>query len=146
MVRWILTTLYAIQIENSLCDHHVPYCLNQILTRPRNCPNTGFQPGIAAVRRSVVSDFLRPHGLQPTRLPGPWDFPGMNTGVGCHLLLQGILLTQGSSPGLPHCRQKPYHPSHHQPWIGPIYFPLIPLSTMYCIKQILKYFSYMVYL
>ena len=30
---------------------------------------------------------LRPHGLQPTRLLHPWDFPGMNTGVGCHFLL-----------------------------------------------------------
>ena len=34
--------------------------------------------------RSVVSDSLRPHGLQPTRLLCPWDFPGKNTGVGCY--------------------------------------------------------------
>ena len=36
-------------------------------------------------------------------LPGsscPWDFPGKNTGVGCHSLLQGIFLTQGSNMGL----------------------------------------------
>ena len=33
---------------------------------------------------SVVSDSLRPHGLQPTRLLHPWDFPGKSTGVGCH--------------------------------------------------------------
>ena len=31
---------------------------------------------------------MRPHGLQPTRLPRPWDSPGKNTGVGCHFLLQ----------------------------------------------------------
>ena len=37
---------------------------------------------------SVVSDSLRPHGLQPTRLLCPWDFPGKSTGVGCHCLLQ----------------------------------------------------------
>ena len=36
---------------------------------------------------SVVSDSLRPHGLQPTRLLRPWDFPGQSTGVGCHCLL-----------------------------------------------------------
>ena len=36
--------------------------------------------------RSVVSDPSRPHGLQPTRLLHPWDFPGKNTGVGCHCL------------------------------------------------------------
>ena len=38
--------------------------------------------------RSVVSDFQRPHGLQPTRLLLPWDFPGKSTGVGCHCLLR----------------------------------------------------------
>ena len=37
---------------------------------------------------SVMSDSLRPHGLQPTRLLHPWDFPGKCTGVGCHCLLQ----------------------------------------------------------
>ena len=36
--------------------------------------------------RSVVSDSLRPHGLQPKRLLCPWDFPGKSTGVGCHCL------------------------------------------------------------
>ena len=35
-----------------------------------------------------MSDSVRPHGGQPTRLPGPWDPPGKNTGVGCHFLLQ----------------------------------------------------------
>ena len=37
--------------------------------------------------RSVVSDSLRPHGLQPTRLLRPWDLPGKSTRVGCHWLL-----------------------------------------------------------
>ena len=36
---------------------------------------------------SVVSDSSWPHGLQPTRLLHPWDFPGKSTGVGCHHLL-----------------------------------------------------------
>ena len=35
-----------------------------------------------------MSDSVRPHRQQPTRLPCPWDSPGMNTGVGCHFLLQ----------------------------------------------------------
>ena len=35
-----------------------------------------------------MSDSYRPHGLQPTRLLRPWDFPGKSTGVGCHCLLQ----------------------------------------------------------
>ena len=43
-----------------------------------------------------MSDSLRPHG--PARLLCPRDFPGKDTGVGCHFLLQGIFLTQGSNP------------------------------------------------
>ena len=61
---------------------------------------------------SVVSSSLRPHGLWPTRLPCPWDFPGKSTGVGCHFLLQRIFPTQGSNPGLHHCRQTLYHLNH----------------------------------
>ena len=37
---------------------------------------------------SVVSDSVRPHRRQPTRLCHPWDSPGKNTGAGCHFLLQ----------------------------------------------------------
>ena len=53
----------------------------------------------------VVSDSLGSHGLQHIKLVCLWDFPGKNTGVGCHFLLQGIFPTQGSNPGLLHCRQ-----------------------------------------
>ena len=35
-----------------------------------------------------MSDSVQPHRRQPTRLPHPWDYPGKNTGVGCHFLLQ----------------------------------------------------------
>ena len=35
-----------------------------------------------------MSDSVRPHRRQPTRLRHPWDSPGKNTGVGCHFLLQ----------------------------------------------------------
>ena len=48
-------------------------------------------------------------------LPGSFvhgDSPGKNTRVGCHALLQGFLPTQGSNPGLSHCRQILYHVSH----------------------------------
>ena len=63
---------------------------------------------------SVVSDSLRPHRLEPTRLLCPWDFPGNSTGVDCHFLLQRIFPIQGSNPGLPHCRQTLYHLSHQE--------------------------------
>ena len=35
-----------------------------------------------------MSDSVGPYRWQPTRLPHPWDSPGMNTGVGCHFLFQ----------------------------------------------------------
>ena len=56
---------------------------------------------------SVVSDSLQPHGIY-----SPWNSPGQNTGVDSLSLLQGIFPTQGSNPGLPHCRQILYQLSH----------------------------------
>ena len=53
---------------------------------------------------SHVPLFVR-HEPQPTRLHCPWNSPCKNTAVGSHSLLQGISLTQGLNPGLPHCRQ-----------------------------------------
>ena len=59
----------------------------KICTEPRAC--------CACCVALVLS--LGPHGLKPTRLLCPWDSPGKDTGVGCHFLLQGIFLTQGSN-------------------------------------------------
>ena len=56
---------------------------------------------------SVVSDSLQPHGLY-----NPWNSPGQNTGVRGLSLLQRIFPTQGSNPGLPHCRWILYQLSH----------------------------------
>ena len=54
-----------------------------------------------------MSDSLQPHGLY-----SPWNSPGQNTGVVSLSLLQGIFPTQGSNPGLLHCRQILYQLSH----------------------------------
>ena len=61
---------------------------------------------------SRVRLFVTPWAVACTRLLCPWDFLGKSTGVGCHFLLQGIFLTQGSNPGLPYCRQMLYRLSH----------------------------------
>ena len=53
---------------------------------------------------SVVSNSLRPPGWSPPGSSVHVDSPGKNTGVGCHVLLQDFFPTQGSNPGLPHCR------------------------------------------
>ena len=55
---------------------------------------------------SVVSDSLQPHGFCP------WNSPGQNTRVGSLALLQRIFPTQGSNPGLLHCRWVLYQLSH----------------------------------
>ena len=49
-----------------------------------------------------MSDSVRPHRRQPTRLPHPWDSPGKNTGVGCHFIFKGIFMTQGLNPHILH--------------------------------------------
>ena len=48
------------------------------------------------VGRSVVPNSLWPHGLQSTRFLCPWDFPGKDTGMACHFLLQGIISSEYS--------------------------------------------------
>ena len=62
------------------------------------------------LRRSIVSNSLRPFGPPGSSVHG--DSPGKNTGVGCHALLQGLFPTQGSNPGLLHCRWILYQLSH----------------------------------
>ena len=56
-----------------------------------------------------MSDSLQPQGLY-----SPWNSPNQNTGVCSLLLLQGIFPTQGSYPGLPHCRRILYQLSHKE--------------------------------
>ena len=75
------------------------------LTPPSGATSLPLYVGICSVT-SVVSDSVRPHGLQPSRLLCPWDSPGKNTGVGCHALLQGIFLTQESNSCLFSCSGK----------------------------------------
>ena len=60
-------------------------------------------------KKKIVSDsFVIPWTAAP-RLLCPWDFPGKNTGVGCHFLLQRIFLTQGLNPSLLLDRQILHH-------------------------------------
>ena len=57
-------------------------------------------PSLCLVTRSCLT-FLQPQELQPTRLFCPWDFPGKNTGVGCHFLLPRDLPYPGIEPMSP---------------------------------------------
>ena len=70
----------------------------------------------------LCSTLCNPMNCSPVRLLCPWNFPGKNTGVSCHSLLWRIFPTQGSKPGLLHCRQILCHLNHQklpissQPW------------------------------
>ena len=56
---------------------------------------------VCVLNCSDMSDSLRPYGLWPARLFCPWDFLSKDTGVGCHLLLQGDLPNPGIKPTFP---------------------------------------------
>ena len=77
-----------------------------------------------------MSDSLRPHGLLPTRLLCPWDFPGKNTGLACHFLLQGILQIHGLNPCLLH-RQTDSSPLSH------LASPYIDMLLLGCFSRVL---------
>ena len=70
----------------------------------------------------------------------PWDSSGKNTGVGSLSLLQGIFPTQGSNPGLPHCRRILYQLSHQgspqlrvvMVFAAPLFFPHTYLTASVC--------------
>ena len=75
-----------------------------------------------------MSDSVRPHRRQPTRLPCPWDFPGKSTGVGCHCLLLSNIspafkLYQKTAYVLPPFSPSPAHSG--SPWNVPINVPCI---------------------
>ena len=80
--------------------------------RPEGCQFVTFTMKEKVKSLSRVLLFATPWTVACTRLLHPWDFLGKTTGVGCHFLLQGIFLTQGSNPGLPHCRQTLYRLNH----------------------------------
>ena len=75
---------------------------------------------------SVMSDSLLLYGLKPVRLLCPWNFPGKDTGVGCHFLLQNIFWTQGSNLCLPRCRWILYHLNNQ----GSLWKPLNKTKTL----------------
>ena len=78
------------------------FCAKRPLSVKLSAPKTFWLYALACkLSHSVVSDSLWPHGLAH-QTPLKWHFPGKNTGVGCHALLQRIFSSQGSNLHLLH--------------------------------------------
>ena len=77
------TTKHNLQIQ---CD---PYQITNGIFHRTKTRDFTIHESESEVTQACLT--LQPHGLQPTRPLGPWDFPGKCTGVGCHFLLQGDL-------------------------------------------------------
>ena len=92
-----------------------------------------------SVNHLLVFYSLQSHGLQPTRLLCPQDFPGKNTGMGCHFLFQEIFLTQGLNPGLLHCGQTLYCLNHQgSPKLRQRHYLNFPRSNRSLVNSIIK--------
>ena len=95
-------------IESISCSGHLGSSFTGI-SFPWVCFLPFLLPRSACVlSRSVASDSLQCYGLSPTRVLCPWDSPGKNTGLVCHVHLQRIFPIQGlnsKSPKSLHCSQ-----------------------------------------
>ena len=67
---------------------------------------------VCVLAAQLCLTLFNPMDCSPPGFSVHGDSPGKNAGVGCHALFQGIFPTQGSNPGLLHCRQTVYHLSH----------------------------------
>ena len=107
LIRWTFAShLYSKAFWTIDITNHLPSFSLYLIVDPINLDITDLylcvifeKTGSESVNCLVVSISLWPHGL--TRLLCPWDSPGMNTGVGCHVLLQGNLPKPGIEPGSP---------------------------------------------
>ena len=97
------------------------------------CDPMNYSPP-SAVIHGVAKSWTRPERLiwSDLKLLCPWDFPGKNTGMGCHFLLQGIFPTQGLNPGLLHFRHILNHLSHQGS----------PLCVSYVLDTVLSAFTF----
>ena len=109
MVAW-LTSAWPLVMENSLplivflntsCPNQIPCHFSFISSNS----TSHFEVKFAQLWPTLCD----PHGLY-----SPGNSPGQNTGMGSLSLLQGIFPTQGSNPGLPHCRRILYRLSHQE--------------------------------
>ena len=124
-----MTSVFSWQNSASLCPASFCTPRPNLPVTPGICfPIFEFQspvlknPSFWSVSSSVVSDSVRPHRRQPTRLRRPWDSLGKNTRVGCHFLLQCMKVKSESEVAQSCPTQRPHglKPTRLlQPWDFP---------------------------
>ena len=91
--------------QTAICKFHWVTSPRGRVPPPRHLPLIGwFFTSVTSGRLDTCVGQRAPEALVCVLALCPGDFPGKNTWVGCHALLQGIFLTQGSNPGLPPSR------------------------------------------
>ena len=107
-IFYIIIVLFgALRFEDSDTDQNIQNFIKHFYFKIQNFLFLSFTVYKPSESHSVMSYSLWLHGLY-----SPWNFPGQNTGVSSLSLLQGIFPTQGSNPGLLHCRWILYQLSH----------------------------------
>ena len=77
------------------CYYKGESTLAELLKTCTSCCQTALPVGLSQCCPSLAINCMQSSGLQTARLLCSWNFPGKNTGVACHFLLQGIFLTHG---------------------------------------------------
>ena len=113
---YIVTLLFNLYVQYIMRNTRLDEAQAGIKTARRNTNNLMYADNTTLIaEREVKGSEVKVTQLCPT-LCDPtdcsWNSPGQNIGVGSLSLLQGIFPTQGSNPGLPHCRQTLYQLSH----------------------------------
>ena len=100
----VVANSHWLSILHTVLYMHQCYALNSShLLLPLLCPQvSSLCLHLYCVHAKSLQQYLtlQPSRLSPARLLCPWDFPGKNTGMGCHAVFQGIFPTQGSKQGL----------------------------------------------
>ena len=105
-----LTVIYTQHVNQSL-EHKKLYVL--VIKYYHQQQQQQHYAVLCLVAQSCLT-FCHPIDCSPPGSSIHGDSPGKNTGVGCHALFQGIFPSQGSNPGLPHCRRILYCLSHQE--------------------------------
>ena len=116
----------------------LPHRSLQSIEKSSLCYTTG--PYYCCLVVKLCQTLLRPNRLWPTRILYPWDFPGKNTQVSCHFLLQGIFSTKELNPCFLHWQVNSLSLSHQRPLIRCL-FTVVCICQSPCPSLSLPHFS-----